>query len=339
MGDGYPTQVIHNLKKPFWIDILLGWSEVFRRIKPENLTQILHSPIWFNSEFHHGQNLFIKNWFEKGVKNVIDLLDDNGFFLDFDVFKVRFSVQGTFLHYQSILNRIPIEWRHKINDNRNLYVEIKYSVPCLEITRILLKDAKGSRRLYNILTDTDAITPTRWATDLGNIPEEDLRKYNSVITELHDVKLKDFQFKINNKILVTKSFLHRINKVDNNTCTFCNREIETIKHLFCECETVKEFWNSLNNWLQRHANLRLNLEEKTIIFSWQKKNSFMNFLLVLAKSYIYKTKFTTGNLSLVQFKLVLKRKFETEKYISKINHRYDKFLGKWSSLYNFLNEA
>ena len=45
MGDGYPTQVIHNLKKPFWIDILLDWSEVFRRIKPENLTQILHSPI------------------------------------------------------------------------------------------------------------------------------------------------------------------------------------------------------------------------------------------------------------------------------------------------------
>ena len=124
---------------------------------------------------------------------MIDLPDDNGSFLDFDVFKVRFSVQGTFLHYQSILNRIPIEWRHKINDNRNLCVEIKYSVPCLEITKILLKDAKGSRRLYNIfLTDIDSITPTRWATDLGNIPEEDFRKYNSVITELHDVKLKDF---------------------------------------------------------------------------------------------------------------------------------------------------
>ena len=100
------------------------------------------------------------------------------------------------MHYQSILNRIPIEWRHKINDNRNLCVEIKYSVTCLEITRILLKDAKGSRRLYNILTDTDSITPTRWATGLGNIPEEDFRKYNSVITELHDVKLKDFQFKV-----------------------------------------------------------------------------------------------------------------------------------------------
>ena len=157
-------------------------------------------------------------------------------------------------------------------------------------------------------------TPTRWATDLGKIPEVDFRKYNSVITELHDVRLQDFQFNINNKIFVTKSFLNRINKVENNTCTFCNQDIETIKYLFCECETVKEFWNNLNNWLQRHANLRLNFEEKTIIFSWQEKYSFLNFLLVLAKSYIYKTEFTSY-LSLVQFKSVLKRKFETERYI------------------------
>ena len=104
--------------------------------------------------------------------------------------------------------------------------------------------------MYNIFANTDSITPTRWVTDLGNIPEEDFRKYNSVITELYDVKL-------------------RIDKVGNNICTFCNQEIETI-NLFCECETVKEFWNSLNNCSQRHANLRLNLEEKNIIFSWQK---------------------------------------------------------------------
>ena len=49
---------------------------------------------------------------------------------------------------------------------------MKYSIPYLEITTIVLKDVKGSRRLYNILIDTDSITPTRWSTDLGNISEE-----------------------------------------------------------------------------------------------------------------------------------------------------------------------
>ena len=45
LRDGYPTKLIHNLKKSFWIDILLRWNEAFRSIKPENLKQILHSPI------------------------------------------------------------------------------------------------------------------------------------------------------------------------------------------------------------------------------------------------------------------------------------------------------
>ena len=95
---------------------------------------------------------------------------------------------------------------------------------------------KGSRILYNIITDTDSITTPRWSTDLGNSSVADCRKYNAVITELHDVNLRDLQFEINNKILVTKSFIHRNNKVDNNAYTFCNQETGTTKHLFCKCE-------------------------------------------------------------------------------------------------------
>ena len=72
-----------------------------------------------------------------------------------------------------------------------LCVEMKYSIACLEITKIVLNDV----RLYNILTDKDSITPTRWSTDFGNVSKEDFRKYNSVITELHDVNLRTFNLK------------------------------------------------------------------------------------------------------------------------------------------------
>ena len=33
---------------------------------------------------------------------------------------------------------------------------------------------------------------------------------------MKEIKLEDFQYKITNKILVTKYFLHRINKINNN---------------------------------------------------------------------------------------------------------------------------
>ena len=35
-------------------------------------------------------------------------------------------------------------------------------------------------------------------------------RYNTNINDLSEITLKDFQSKINNKILVTKNFLHRI---------------------------------------------------------------------------------------------------------------------------------
>ena len=155
---------------------------------------------------------------------------------------------------------------------------------------------------------------------------------------MKEVKLKDFQFKLNNKILASKSFLLRINKIDNNLCSYCGNNPETLMHLFVDCQKVKAFWRALRLWLQRHANLKIDiLNHKNLIFSWHKENSLSNNLLVVAKYYIYKTKFTSRQLSMAGFKQLLKRKFENEKYTAKINNKYVNFLSKWSALYNQLN--
>ena len=90
----------------------------------------------------------------------------------------------------------------------------------------------------------------------------DIMKYNSVITELKEVALKDSQFKINNKILVTKYFIHRIGTIDENNCSYCNEHQETIFHLFIECAKVKQFWKQLKGWLSRNVNLTLNPSRK-----------------------------------------------------------------------------
>ena len=57
----------------------------------------------------------------------------------------------------------------------------------------------------------------------------------------NEAVLKEFQYKSTNKILVTKSFLQRIRKVEDNLCTYCKQEPETILHLFVDCDKVKEF--------------------------------------------------------------------------------------------------
>ena len=45
--------------------------------------------------------------------------------------------------------------------------------------------------------------------EVGYINDQEWNKYNLVIKDFNEVILKDFQYKLTNKILFTKSFLHR----------------------------------------------------------------------------------------------------------------------------------
>ena len=122
--------------------------------------------------------------------------------------------------------------------------------------------------------------------ELGFINEEEHKSFNKVIRSIKEIRLKDFQYKITNKI-VTKSFLHKINKVDKNICEYCNLQSETI-YLFIECEIVKRFWNELRIWLSNSSTVINEIGEKQILFACQdKRNTLRNYLCIIAKYYIY----------------------------------------------------
>ena len=99
---------------------------------------------------------------------------------------------------------------------------------------------------------------------------------NGIVRNTQEIKLKDFQFKLNNHILVTKSFLYKINKTDNDRCSLFDQDSETISHLFYHCDKAKEFWSALQNWLQVNGNINLDLKINTVYFSKTKK---INYLL------------------------------------------------------------
>ena len=339
LGDGYALRITQELRNPFWVDLLHSWKEFINCQKTESLSDILYSPVWFNSELQGGQNIFYKNWYDKGIRNILDIINVQGEFYNFADLKNAYGIRGTFLNFQAIINRIPNDWKNKINNNKEICRDFKYNIVQANPINILLRDKKGSRRIYDIfIKNIRQDVQIRWSRDLGIIQREDWININSTIKEFSEVKLKDFQFKINNKILVTKSFLHRINLIDNNTCSLCMEYPETIKHLFFECEKVKQFRNLFKEWLNDVTNIEVDINnEKMLILSWHKKKLLLNYLLVVAKYYIYKTKFVQESISILGFKAILKKKFEEEKYIAKINDKYARFIGKWSSLYTVLN--
>ena len=88
----------------------------------------------------------------------------------------------------------------------------------MAISKYCAKIKKISRAIYDILKGNKDLTPPprKWVKIIGNISENDRNSYNSMIKNIKEVKLQEFQFKVNNHIFVTKSFLLKIKKVDND---------------------------------------------------------------------------------------------------------------------------
>ena len=75
--------------------------------------------------------------------------------------------------------------------------EIKHYSSCFELLKLVDCDKKNrSRIIYD--NENDFIVPNRWARGMGTITGE-WKKYDMVLKDLKDVKLKDFQFKKKNK--------------------------------------------------------------------------------------------------------------------------------------------
>ena len=65
-------------------------------------------------------------------------------------------------------------------------------------------------------------------------------------------KLLVFQFKLLHRRLATNNFLKKINLKDNDLCSFCQIEEETLIHLFWNCTVTSCFWHDLTQWLQNN---------------------------------------------------------------------------------------
>ena len=61
--------------------MLLSWKQFCQSVENETLEEILYSPIWFNSNLNRGHNLLFKEWHDKGIRNVIDLLNADSFII------------------------------------------------------------------------------------------------------------------------------------------------------------------------------------------------------------------------------------------------------------------
>ena len=76
-----------------------------------------------------------------------------------------------------------------------------FNATCSLYTKLLIKDKKGRRRFYDIMIRANETSiENKWVSEIGVLNEHDFVNYNRALKGLKEETLKDFQFKINNKI-------------------------------------------------------------------------------------------------------------------------------------------
>ena len=65
-----------------------------------------------------------------------------------------------------------------------------------------------------------------------------------------ETKLREFQFKILNRIVFTNEKLFRFGMAESDKCVFCQTEVESIEHLLFSCKICSVFWKHVFSWLR-----------------------------------------------------------------------------------------
>ena len=116
-------------------------------------------------------------------------------------------------------------------------------------------------------------------------------------------KLRYFEYKVLQRILVTNILRYKWGKVDTPNCTFCQANPENITHLLWECQIVSRFWQEFRLWIFETFNVSINLNKtKIILNTFKGPNEWLiNAVVLMAKQYICSKKCLQEELSLIHF--------------------------------------
>ena len=149
---------VHEHSKSFLERHLNDWHLFCDSIDIERPQDILDAPLWYNKKLLNGNGFCIYEWYRKGIRYVSDLLGEQGNIYDFENFKTRFGLRGTFLDFQALIRNIPKRWKTTLNNNKNICIINKFNVRCN-----VLSSSRTSVLWLNVPHDLQL----RWANSKG----------------------------------------------------------------------------------------------------------------------------------------------------------------------------
>ena len=142
----------------------------------------------------------------------------------------------------------------------------------------------STQTAYKNILEKTFISPTN---------ENKILDYGFTKENIHDVyllpflvtketKLIAFQYKIIHNILPCRSSLFRAGLVDDDICSLCKLEKQTLLHMLYNCSESLHFWEKFTQWWEEKFFETIVLSANVILFGWyQNANNtrVLNYIL------------------------------------------------------------
>ena len=132
--------------------------------------------------------------------------------------------------------------------------------------------------------------------------------------------LKVFQYKVLNSILFTNKKLSKIGNIQDDKCSLCKTDSESLYHILFECRHTEQFW-------KKFVCLTLQDVITGILYT---NCPLLNYLILTAKLYLWGCRRNQTLPVITAFSSKVKIKYETEKYICVKTNKMNKFNKKWA---------
>ena len=154
------------------------------------------------------------------------------------------------------------------------------------------------------------------------------RSFSDINAITNIPKLRSFQYRIQQRAIVTNSLLYEWNSLK---CTHCGKETETVVHLVVECDVAKIFWIKVESFMKEYSSEPIHFGYNTVLFSRliPKVGRIKNFICLLGKYYIYRQRCMLKEVNFVEFKNMVYNHQKIEKYYATKHGKLHTYLRKW----------
>ena len=319
----YDKKFLDQIELPQFYKLILPYFLELKEFFPNQSGQ---EQILFNNKdiLIHGHSIFYRNWYDRGVYLVHDLLKTDGNFLSYSEFIQKYDLKCNFLIYFQVVSAIPRHFvesaRANPTDRSDMLLNSMFQFsPEISLNLTKMKN----RDYYWLLINKEPVelkALSKWERDL-QIDQESLKTFFSRSKCVcKDNKLKEFYFKLLHRIVVTKKELFLFGLAEDAKCPYCEMN-DSIIHTFHSCNWSQLFFLEVIKWFNKENVTSVGLLPTELIFGMKVDTSSkesniirkLNFTFLYAKYYLYNQKLMHGEISVNEFVANLKYRFIFEK--------------------------